>query len=270
MTGAFLGGHVLAISSSGQVWSWGSNSHGQLGLGVVDDFVHHPEKAFEAAGTSKMVGAACGKFHSVVWSDDGVLYSCGDNSQGACSHPRNQKKVIHSCIHVSRNAKSASRTLFKFCFILCLSLSSVLSDEVRSITFPSSPIPNDGIKSSSDCPGECASYVSITRCLQKLTFWICSYLQLPVFLAVELPGLNVLHAACADANTIICTEIGHVWVVGDNSRSQCGPLAATSQNCFKFAWIDPKTSWNAPNRTRARDSHIVEKEVKVRGCCMPR
>lgn len=101
--GSLPGGHALAISSSGQVWSWGSNSHGQLGLGVTDEFVYHPEKAFEASGASKIVGAACGKLHSTIWSNDGVLFACGYNSQGACGHPEDQMQVIHDCMYVSWN-----------------------------------------------------------------------------------------------------------------------------------------------------------------------
>lgn len=86
---------------------------------------------------------------------------------------------------------------------------------------------------------------------------------------MELPGLNVLHAACADANTIICSDSGHVWVAGDNSRCQCGPLAVGSHACFKFSWIDPKTSWNGPNKTKTNDLNNLRKEVKVRGHCLP-
>ncbi|GMH37710.1 hypothetical protein BSKO_05583 [Bryopsis sp. KO-2023] len=91
--GSSHGGHVLAVTSSGEVWSWGSNSHGQLGLGTIDKSVQDPSRAFELGCGRKLVGAACGKTHSVVWSADGQLYACGDNSKGACGMEAEQELV---------------------------------------------------------------------------------------------------------------------------------------------------------------------------------
>lgn len=95
-SGVKKGGHVLAVSSSGKIWAWGSNSHGQLGLGISDEYIYEPEVC-SLDSSETIMGAACGKYHSSIWSSDGALYTCGDNSQGACGHKDFDAKVHLYC-----------------------------------------------------------------------------------------------------------------------------------------------------------------------------
>jgi len=68
-------GHTLALKRNGHLWGWGSNLHGQVGLG-------HPWKCDKPERIGELVSAwgtvACGSQHSVALARDGSLWCWGD------------------------------------------------------------------------------------------------------------------------------------------------------------------------------------------------
>ncbi|GCB72637.1 hypothetical protein scyTo_0006396 [Scyliorhinus torazame] len=74
------GRHSFALSFSGTVFSWGKNSHGQLGLKDQDDKVSpcrvKQMKRFNVAYIS------CGSQHTAVLTKGGRVFTCGDGSAG--------------------------------------------------------------------------------------------------------------------------------------------------------------------------------------------
>lgn len=67
--------HVLALSPSGEVWTWGFNEFGQLGDGsMIDDVT--PEVV---AGLPKVVKVAAGNLHSLALTETGNVWAWGDN-----------------------------------------------------------------------------------------------------------------------------------------------------------------------------------------------
>ncbi|XP_072936974.1 secretion-regulating guanine nucleotide exchange factor [Epargyreus clarus] len=62
------------------LWSWGANSHGQLGIGTISEQVDKPHK-IESDSWSKIKQVACGGGHTVLLDEDGKLFSCGWNSK---------------------------------------------------------------------------------------------------------------------------------------------------------------------------------------------
>lgn len=70
--------HALAIDQAGQVWSWGSNSAGQLGTGSF-----RPErKPVVVEALKKIVTVAAGRRHSVALAADGRVWSWGAGQFG--------------------------------------------------------------------------------------------------------------------------------------------------------------------------------------------
>ena len=67
-------GYSLAMVK-GQLWAWGRNDHGQLGLG----FTEHPVKV---PSSKNFVAIAAGHRHSLALSDDGTLWTWGFNGLG--------------------------------------------------------------------------------------------------------------------------------------------------------------------------------------------
>lgn len=74
--------HCIAITKRGEAFSWGSNSHGQLGLGDVGGTedancdVPRQMKVPDGVGVSD---AACGGRHSIVLDRNGALFGSGDD-----------------------------------------------------------------------------------------------------------------------------------------------------------------------------------------------
>lgn len=94
------GGHCMAIDETGQLWTWGNNSRGQLGWGAIDSALNQtnnsvflpqpiPRTAFNigaiTTGQSVVAIWACG-FGDSSWSfavtQDGNLWAWGDNQAG--------------------------------------------------------------------------------------------------------------------------------------------------------------------------------------------
>ncbi len=72
--------HTLILTNTGDVWSCGNGSENQLGHGGQDD--EHVPRRVEALKSVRIVGVEAADYHwmgyhSVAWSDAGVVYTWG-------------------------------------------------------------------------------------------------------------------------------------------------------------------------------------------------
>ncbi|CAD7697676.1 unnamed protein product [Ostreobium quekettii] len=73
--------HTVAVSSQ-EVYSWGSNEHGQLGQGdLAPDCVRKP-RVVKALHGKMVMQVVCGKFHTLAVTAQSHVYGWGQNSQG--------------------------------------------------------------------------------------------------------------------------------------------------------------------------------------------
>ncbi|BBM98942.1 hypothetical protein MPTK1_1g17400 [Marchantia polymorpha subsp. ruderalis] len=80
--------HSGAITDDGAVYVWGSNAHGQLGLGKkAEKLVHDPTRV-EALRGIRVKKLALGAEHSLALSEDGDVLSWGNGSSGRLGHGR--------------------------------------------------------------------------------------------------------------------------------------------------------------------------------------
>ncbi|MEO0510847.1 MAG: CARDB domain-containing protein [Verrucomicrobiota bacterium] len=70
--------HILAISSTGALFAWGSNDRGQLGLGDQND----RDNPTQVGSDSDWVEVAAGDDHSLARNATGEVFAWGDNSFG--------------------------------------------------------------------------------------------------------------------------------------------------------------------------------------------
>ncbi|XP_065336308.1 RCC1 and BTB domain-containing protein 2-like [Cloeon dipterum] len=73
--------HMLAISGSGSVFSWGNNGSGQLGLGTKE-CTEVPTKISGCLEHKKVVQVACGGYHTLTLTSEGEVYAFGCNAYG--------------------------------------------------------------------------------------------------------------------------------------------------------------------------------------------
>lgn len=81
------GAHSLALTSGGQVYTWGSNNHGQLGTSNQIQNSTLASKVKGANGQDTLssvtaIAAATGGDHNLALKADGTVWSWGNNSKG--------------------------------------------------------------------------------------------------------------------------------------------------------------------------------------------
>merc|ERR1712098_395186 len=72
------GAHILAIDENGNVWGWGCNSSGQLGLPSAE-YRNAPQIIPEL---EQIVQVKAGKTHSLAMDQDGTMFVFGYNAHG--------------------------------------------------------------------------------------------------------------------------------------------------------------------------------------------
>lgn len=68
----------LAVTAEGNVYGWGSNSNGRIGL-------HGEEHVFlpvHISSLSRIIKVSCGVNHSLALDVNGSVHSCGGNRSG--------------------------------------------------------------------------------------------------------------------------------------------------------------------------------------------
>ncbi|SFI42528.1 Regulator of chromosome condensation (RCC1) repeat-containing protein [Paenibacillus sp. UNC496MF] len=95
----------MALKSDGTVWTWGSNSSGQLGTGSA--LLRNSSPA-QVPNLNSVIAIASGQDHNLAVKSDGTVWAWGDNKFGALgdgsTEARNtpvQVQSLDSVIHVS-------------------------------------------------------------------------------------------------------------------------------------------------------------------------
>jgi len=94
------GEHTAAITDSGELWTWGENGHGQLGVGDTTNR-HGPVKV--SVSHQKVVAVAAGYWHSAAITESGELWTWGYNGHGQLGVGDTKKR--HAPIKVSVNGQ---------------------------------------------------------------------------------------------------------------------------------------------------------------------
>jgi len=65
--------HTVILDKQGNVYSWGNNKYGQLGLHSDDEVVMEPTKVH----LDNVVDVSCGANHTLFLTKEGIVYACG-------------------------------------------------------------------------------------------------------------------------------------------------------------------------------------------------
>ena len=89
--------HSAAVTEQGDLWVWRSGNRGALGLGdVVQRLVPTLVGAGQASpwAGSRVRTASCGFDHTLVLTEDGAVWSCGNGYHGANGHAEEEHNVL--------------------------------------------------------------------------------------------------------------------------------------------------------------------------------
>ncbi|XP_029373906.1 probable E3 ubiquitin-protein ligase HERC6 isoform X2 [Echeneis naucrates] len=90
--------HSLALTKGGDVFSWGLNSHGQLGLGKQVSVQHNPAPVWALCGVA-VTQIAAGGNHTLFLTLSGPVYCCGANKSGQLGLNRvDEKGRFNICV----------------------------------------------------------------------------------------------------------------------------------------------------------------------------
>lgn len=113
--------HSMALNQCNELFVWGKNDIGQLGLGTVTN-VTVPTKVAMNTQSIKMISS--GFNHNLVLTDDGKIYAFGCNMFGQCTGPADYYAIPRKITIVDGSEESKRFSVVKFNFIaVCGNLS---------------------------------------------------------------------------------------------------------------------------------------------------
>lgn len=72
--------------------TFGRNTFGQLG--TEDTVTKNVPTLVPALENMNVIGAACGRNHTLFLTDTGTVYACGDNRSGQCGVGNQQPQIL--------------------------------------------------------------------------------------------------------------------------------------------------------------------------------
>lgn len=96
--------HSIVLKIDGSVWSWGDNEFGQLGIGNSDVINSSAPRLIE--GVYGVVAIAVGNKHSLALTDEGVVWSWGNNEKGQIGHMNQAESFVPKLIYGMTNVVS--------------------------------------------------------------------------------------------------------------------------------------------------------------------
>lgn len=83
---------TMALTSDGQLWSWGANSNFELGRG--SNFSDWRPQLVPSLKSTRVIQVACGGYHSLALTDEGEVLSWGHGGHGQLGHPTLQNHRV--------------------------------------------------------------------------------------------------------------------------------------------------------------------------------
>lgn len=199
--------HSLALTKGGDVFSWGLNSHGQLGLGKMVSKQLTPVVVCALTGVA-VTQISAGASHTLFLTLSGLVYCCGANRSGQLGLNRvDEKGRFNICVVPALRPLSVS-------FMSCgESHSAVLTKDGKVFTF------GDGSH------GQLGHNSSAQELIPRL---------------VDGLGGPASQIACGRRHTLVLGSSGQLWAFGNGAKGQIGtgqPDNSLTPALVQLPWI---------------------------------
>ncbi len=104
-------GHSMALDGNGNVYCWGDNHYGQLGINTSTTSSTTPVKVVGPEGTgylSNIVDISAGYWHSIAVASDGTIYTWGKGEEGSLCYGKNADTYIPVRVPIVRDITQGS------------------------------------------------------------------------------------------------------------------------------------------------------------------
>ncbi|XP_054456253.1 probable E3 ubiquitin-protein ligase HERC6 [Anoplopoma fimbria] len=198
--------HSLALTTGGDVFSWGLNSHGQLGLGKEVGLQYVPDLVTALNGVA-VTQISAGATHTLFLTLPGLVYCCGANKSGQLGLNRvDEKGRFNICMVPALRPLGVS-------FISCGEAhSTVLTQDGKVFTFGEGRYGQLGHNSSAN--------------------------ELRPRLVDGLDG-PASQISCGRRHTLVLGSSGQLWAFGNGAKGQIGtgrPEDSLTPTLVNFPW----------------------------------
>jgi alpha-tubulin suppressor-like RCC1 family protein len=262
--------HTMAITTSGQLWGWGSNFSGQLGRGNTDD----QTTPVRIGSASNWAQVSCGNNHTMAITTTGELWACGLNSGGQLGRG-NTTSPQTSLVRIG-SASNWSKVFSASDFNILLTTSGQLwgcgnnffgQIGIGNTTTPQTSIVQIGSATNwaqAGC-GRDGHVMAITTSGQLWGWGNNSNGQLgrgnttsPQTSPVQIgSATNWAQVSCGTAHTLAITTTSELWASGRNTAGQLGRGDTTSPQT-SMVQIGSATNW-AQVSANSNRSHAITK-----------
>ena len=98
--------HTIVIMESGKVFAFGKEDFGVLGTGNRDS--GSVPTVLESISDKRVIGGACGGWHTLLWTDKGELYACGKGEFGRLGIGGEESRIEPTLVEVGEGVKIVS------------------------------------------------------------------------------------------------------------------------------------------------------------------
>eukprot|EP00794_Sanderia_malayensis_P012026 gene12026-13267_t len=220
--------HCMALTASGQVYSWGDNKYGQLGTGEERDFSTTPTEVSSLSQLPIYLLAAGGA-HSFVLTISGTLFGWGKNQFGQLGLGDEEDRKVPTCVKVLKS---------KFVRYVCCGEehTAALTKEGRVFTFG------------------CGNKGQLGHNKDEK---VANPKQV-----VELMGNDVTQVACGRWHTLAYIQkTGRLYAFGHNKFGQLGDGTLTDRMCpteVRPTWKESGAHWQSAADTEQTDRMEVD------------
>jgi alpha-tubulin suppressor-like RCC1 family protein len=105
--------HSMVLLDNGEIWSWGDNAFGQLGIGDdVSALIPTQVRQENGEPLTNIISIAAGAFHSLALSNDGYIWAFGHNENGQLGTGSSANLSIPAKVQHPDNGESLDEIVF--------------------------------------------------------------------------------------------------------------------------------------------------------------